>query len=45
MSIEQYFLHIANYAYVDVDYYENEEINRDILKSLGVTEDISIGDY
>ena len=43
MSIEQYYLHIISYPYVDADYYRIEDVDTDMLKSLGVLEDISVG--
>ncbi len=43
MSIEQYFLHIASFPYVDLDYYKLEGIERDELATLGVSDDISQG--
>lgn len=44
MSIEQYYNHICSYPYVITDFYELEDIDRDILKQLGVVEDISLGE-
>ena len=41
MSIEQYFNHVATYAYVDVDFYEIDDISVDQLKLLGVRESIT----
>lgn len=43
MSIEQYYSHIISYPYVDADYYRIEDVDTDMLKSLGVLEDISVG--
>lgn len=43
MSIEQYFLHIASFPYIDLDYYKLEGIERDELATLGVSDDISRG--
>ena len=43
MSIEQYFKHIVNNPYVDLDYYEKGGIDYETLLSLDVTEDISLG--
>ncbi|MCM1214751.1 MAG: ATP-binding protein [Lachnospiraceae bacterium] len=42
MSIELYFSHIVVYAYVDSGFYEANGINRDLLKVLGVTENVAI---
>lgn len=41
MSIEQYFNHVATYAYVDVDFYEIDEISVDQLRLFGVRESIT----
>lgn len=41
MSIEQYFNHIVIYPYVDVEFYEIDDISIDQLKILGVTENIT----
>lgn len=41
MSIEQYFNHIATYAYVDVDFYEMHDISTEFLKILGVQDSIA----
>lgn len=41
MSIEQYFNHIATYAYVDVYFYEVDDISRDFLKIFGVQETVA----
>ena len=44
MSIEQYFNHVNTYAYVDVDFYEIDDISVDQLKLLGVRESIAKND-
>lgn len=44
MSIEQYYKNIAVYAYVDVDFYANNDITMDDLRKLGIKEDIAVGD-
>lgn len=41
MSIEQYFNHIATYAYVDVDFYAIDDISTDFLRILGVQENVA----
>lgn len=42
MSIEQYYSHVASYAYVDVDFYvTNNGISREELRNLGVQENIA----
>ena len=43
MSIEQYYSHIVSYPYVDVDFYKIEDIDIEMLKSLGIIEQIAIG--
>ena len=44
MSIEQYFKHVATYAYVDVDFYSIEDISIEFLKILGVRENIAVNE-
>lgn len=44
MSIEQYFKHVATYAYVDVDFYAIEDISTEFLKILGVRENIAVNE-
>lgn len=44
MSIEQYFKHIATYAYVDVDFYETDDISVDQLRLLGIRESITVNE-
>ena len=41
MSIEQYFNHVATYAYVDVDFYAIDDISTDFLRILGVQENVA----
>ena len=43
MSIEQYFAHIISYPYVDIDFYTLEGIDREMLKVLGISEELAIG--
>ena len=43
MSIEQYYSHIISYPYVDVDFYEVEDVDTDMLKLLGIKEEIAVG--
>ena len=43
MSIEQYYSHIVAYPYVDIDFYSIEDINADMLKSLGISENVAVG--
>ena len=43
MSIEQYYSHIISYPYVDVDFYKIEDVDNEMLKLLGVSEDIATG--
>lgn len=44
MSIEQYFNHVATYAYVDVNFYEIDDISVDQLRLLGVRDSITKND-
>lgn len=44
MSIEQYFKHIATYAYVDVDFYETDDISVEQLRLLGIRESITVNE-
>lgn len=44
MSIEQYFKHVAGYAYVDIDFYAIEDISTEFLKILGVRENIAVNE-
>lgn len=41
MSIEQYFNHVATYAYVDADFYEIDDIGTEYLRILGVQDNIA----
>jgi hypothetical protein len=43
MSLEYYFQNIATYAFIDADFYEQDDIDADKLRLLGVTDDISVG--
>ena len=43
MSIEQYYSHIISYPYVDVDFYKIEDVDIDMLRSLGVHEEVAVG--
>ncbi len=43
MSIEQYYAHIISYPYVDVDFYKIEDVDIEMLKSLGISEQIATG--
>ena len=43
MSIEYYFKNIQKYAYVDLDFYQLEDIGEDKLSLLGVSREISVG--
>lgn len=43
MSLEQYFRNVKDYPFVDLDSYEMEDITREDLETIGVTDDISIG--
>lgn len=43
MSIEQYYAHIISYPYVDVDFYKIEDVDIEMLKSLGIAEQIATG--
>lgn len=43
MSIEQYYSHIISYPYVDVDFYKIEDVDTDMLKQLGIWEEVAIG--
>lgn len=43
MSIEQYYSHIISYPYVDVDFYKIEDVDIEMLKSLGISEQIATG--
>ena len=43
MSIEQYYSHIVSYPYVDVDFYKIEDVDRDMLKLLGISEEVGTG--
>ena len=36
MSIEQYYLHIISYPYVDADFYKKADVDIDKLKLLGI---------
>lgn len=44
MSIEQYFKHVATYAYVDADFYAIEDVSTEFLKILGVRESIAVNE-
>lgn len=44
MSIEQYFSHVATYAYVDVDFYALDDISTESLKILGAQENIALNE-
>lgn len=44
MSIEQYFKHVATYAYVDVDFYALDDISTEFLKILGVRDNIAVNE-
>ena len=43
MSIEQYYAHIISYPYVDVDFYKIEDVDTEMLKSLGISEQVATG--
>lgn len=43
MSIEQYYSHIISYPYVDVDFYKIEDVDIEMLSSLGISESVEIG--
>ena len=43
MSIEQYYSHIISYPYVDVDFYKIEDVDTNMLKLLGINEEIAVG--
>ena len=43
MSIEQYYSHIISYPYVDVDFYKQEDVGIEVLKSLGISDEIATG--
>lgn len=43
MSIEMYFKNIANCAFIDLDFYRIEDIDKEKLGILGVSDDISVG--
>lgn len=43
MSIEQYYSHIVSYPYVDVEFYKIEDVDRDMLKLLGISEEVGTG--
>lgn len=43
MSIEQYYAHIISYPYVDMDFYKIEDVDIEMLKSLGIAEQIATG--
>ncbi len=43
MSIEQYYSHIISYPYVDVDFYKIEDVDIEMLKSLGILEQVATG--
>ena len=43
MSIEQYYSHIISYPYVDIDFYKIEDVDTDMLKLLGINEEIAVG--
>ena len=43
MSIEQYYSHIISYPYVDVEFYKIEDVDRDMLKLLGISEEVGTG--
>ena len=43
MSIEQYYAHIISCPYVDVDFYKIEDVDVEMLKSLGISEEIGTG--
>lgn len=42
MSIEQYFKHVAAYAFVDIDFYEIDDIKLETLRILGVQDNIAL---
>ena len=43
MSIEQYYSHIVSYPFVDVEFYKIEDVDRDMLKLLGISEEVGTG--
>ena len=43
MSIEQYYSHIISYPYVDVDFYKIEDVDTEMLTSLGISEEVGTG--
>lgn len=43
MSIEQYYSHIISYPYVDVDFYKIEDVDAEMLKLLGIQEEVAVG--
>lgn len=43
MSIEQYYSHIISYPYVDVDFYKIEDVDTQMLKMLGIQEEVAVG--
>lgn len=43
MSIEYYFKNIQKYAYVNLDFYQTEDIGEDKLSLLGISKEISVG--
>lgn len=43
MGIEQYYSHIISYPYVNVDFHKIEDVDIEMLKSLGISEEIGTG--
>lgn len=43
MSIEQYYSHVISYPYVDMDFYKIEDVDVEMLKMLGVLDNIAVG--
>lgn len=43
-SIEMYFKNVEDYAYIDLEFYKRNNISSEELKSLGVFDDIVVGD-
>ena len=43
MSIEQYYKNIVSYPYVIKEFYEVEDITAEMLKQIGVEDDVSVG--
>lgn len=43
MSIKQYYSYIISYPYVDMEFYEKNDVDRDMLQILGVSEEVAVG--